>query len=248
MSDDLLRRLGKLAEKRGVGIIDPLAAGHRQQLELLSLNQPTHGSVWRHHQLEPILSQLIPRALGLPSQEDNTSTGGYAGGGGAWAAITIEAVAPAPDAFVAGASALISVGACPSAGAARAGKGAWPEKNVSCKTITPKTAAQTTIASADANFAKRISDLWGGEWRLGRRCCSSLIGSTKRSTCPTASSCSPAGRARSRNHPGGERPRRLKVKREPRFHAIEDRIWGLIEEATERNRRTVDRSEGIPNP
>jgi NitT/TauT family transport system ATP-binding protein len=38
-----------------------------------------------------------------------------------------------------------------------------------------------------------------------------------------------------------ERPRRLKVKREPRFHAIEDRIWGLIEEATERNRYTVDR-------
>ena len=38
-----------------------------------------------------------------------------------------------------------------------------------------------------------------------------------------------------------ERPRRLKVKREPRFHAIEDRIWGLIEETTERNRRAVDR-------
>ena len=38
-----------------------------------------------------------------------------------------------------------------------------------------------------------------------------------------------------------ERPRRLKVKREPRFHAIEDRIWSLIEETTERNRRTVDR-------
>jgi hypothetical protein len=45
MSDDLLRRLGKLAEKRGVGIILPLAAGHRQELELLSLNQPMHGSV-----------------------------------------------------------------------------------------------------------------------------------------------------------------------------------------------------------
>ena len=40
-----------------------------------------------------------------------------------------------------------------------------------------------------------------------------------------------------------ERPRRLKVKREPRFHAIEDRIWRLIEQATERNRRTVDRSD-----
>jgi NitT/TauT family transport system ATP-binding protein len=38
-----------------------------------------------------------------------------------------------------------------------------------------------------------------------------------------------------------ERPRRLTVKREPRFHAIEDRIWTLIEQATERNRRTVDR-------
>jgi NitT/TauT family transport system ATP-binding protein len=38
-----------------------------------------------------------------------------------------------------------------------------------------------------------------------------------------------------------ERPRRLAVKREPRFHAIEDRIWRLIEQATERNRGTVDR-------
>jgi len=37
MSDDLLRQLGKLAEKRGVGIILPLAAGDRQQLRLLSL-------------------------------------------------------------------------------------------------------------------------------------------------------------------------------------------------------------------
>jgi NitT/TauT family transport system ATP-binding protein len=46
-----------------------------------------------------------------------------------------------------------------------------------------------------------------------------------------------------------ERPRRLKVKREPRFHAIEDRIWGLIEETTERNRRTVDRiTESDPEP
>jgi NitT/TauT family transport system ATP-binding protein len=40
-----------------------------------------------------------------------------------------------------------------------------------------------------------------------------------------------------------ERPRRLAVKREPRFHAIEDRIWTLIEQVTERNRRTVDRSD-----
>jgi NitT/TauT family transport system ATP-binding protein len=39
-----------------------------------------------------------------------------------------------------------------------------------------------------------------------------------------------------------ERPRRLAVKREPRFHAIENRIWSLIEEGAERNRRTVDRS------
>ncbi len=38
-----------------------------------------------------------------------------------------------------------------------------------------------------------------------------------------------------------ERPRRLAVKREARFHAIEDRIWSLIEEAADRNQRTVDR-------
>jgi NitT/TauT family transport system ATP-binding protein len=45
-----------------------------------------------------------------------------------------------------------------------------------------------------------------------------------------------------------ERPRRLKVKREQRFHAIEDRIWGLIEETTERNRRTVDQIDAGPSP
>jgi NitT/TauT family transport system ATP-binding protein len=40
-----------------------------------------------------------------------------------------------------------------------------------------------------------------------------------------------------------ERPRRLGLKREPRFHAIEDRIWGLIDEDVriDRNRRGVDR-------
>ena len=41
-----------------------------------------------------------------------------------------------------------------------------------------------------------------------------------------------------------ERPRRLAVKREARFHAIEDRIWSLIKEDVKavRNRRNVDRS------
>jgi NitT/TauT family transport system ATP-binding protein len=48
---------------------------------------------------------------------------------------------------------------------------------------------------------------------------------------------------------GIERPRSLGVKREPRFHAIEDRIWSLIEEdvkrkaAIDRNRPAVDRSD-----
>jgi len=42
-----------------------------------------------------------------------------------------------------------------------------------------------------------------------------------------------------------ERPRRLAVKREARFHAIEDRIWSLIEEdvKADRNRRNVDQSD-----
>jgi NitT/TauT family transport system ATP-binding protein len=46
-----------------------------------------------------------------------------------------------------------------------------------------------------------------------------------------------------------ERPRKLGVKREPRFHAIEDRIWGLIEEdvkgklAGEHRRDTNDRTD-----
>jgi NitT/TauT family transport system ATP-binding protein len=42
-----------------------------------------------------------------------------------------------------------------------------------------------------------------------------------------------------------ERPRRLAIKREPRFHAIEDRVWGLIEEDVKayRDRRNIDRSD-----
>jgi ABC-type proline/glycine betaine transport system ATPase subunit len=42
-----------------------------------------------------------------------------------------------------------------------------------------------------------------------------------------------------------ERPRRLAVKREARFHQIEDRIWSLIEEdvRADRNQRAVDRSD-----
>jgi NitT/TauT family transport system ATP-binding protein len=45
---------------------------------------------------------------------------------------------------------------------------------------------------------------------------------------------------------GIERPRRLRLKRESRFHAIEDRIWGLIDEdaRSDRNRRTVDGKDG----
>src|SRR5262245_18977250 len=37
-----------------------------------------------------------------------------------------------------------------------------------------------------------------------------------------------------------ERPRPLRLKREARFHAIEDRIWGLIEEDVDRGRRDKD--------
>jgi len=45
---------------------------------------------------------------------------------------------------------------------------------------------------------------------------------------------------------GIERPRTLRLKRESRFHAIEDRIWSLIDEdvKSDRNRRTVDGSDG----
>jgi len=44
---------------------------------------------------------------------------------------------------------------------------------------------------------------------------------------------------------GIERPRALGLKREARFHAIEDRIWSLIEEdvKADRNRHAVDRSD-----
>ena len=45
---------------------------------------------------------------------------------------------------------------------------------------------------------------------------------------------------------GIERPRTLRLKRESRFHAIEDRIWGLIDEDArgDRNRRAVDGKDG----
>jgi NitT/TauT family transport system ATP-binding protein len=45
---------------------------------------------------------------------------------------------------------------------------------------------------------------------------------------------------------GIERPRTLRLKRESRFHAIEDRIWSLIDEdmGPNRNRRAVDGSDG----
>ena len=36
---------------------------------------------------------------------------------------------------------------------------------------------------------------------------------------------------------GFERPRPLRLKRDVRFHAIEDRIWGLLEEDVQVNRR-----------
>ncbi len=38
-----------------------------------------------------------------------------------------------------------------------------------------------------------------------------------------------------------ERPRPLRVKREPRFHALEDRIWSLIEEDVRAGRKREDR-------
>jgi NitT/TauT family transport system ATP-binding protein len=43
-----------------------------------------------------------------------------------------------------------------------------------------------------------------------------------------------------------ERPRPLRLKRESRFHAIEDRIWSLIDEdvKSDRNRRAVDGNSG----
>jgi NitT/TauT family transport system ATP-binding protein len=44
---------------------------------------------------------------------------------------------------------------------------------------------------------------------------------------------------------GIERPRKLTVKREPRFHAIEDRIWGLIEEDV-KNRTAGDQGRDVP--
>jgi hypothetical protein len=48
---------------------------------------------------------------------------------------------------------------------------------------------------------------------------------------------------------GRSEEHRLTLKREARFHAIEDRIWSLIEEdvkgkvTIDRNRPTVDRSD-----
>src|SRR5262245_34144900 len=82
-------------------------------------------------------TRLIPRALGLPAHEETAATGARVG-----------------------ASAVTTAGACPSVGAVWAGEGAEPETEIFCKTIAPKTARQTTIASADAIIARRMSHLW----------------------------------------------------------------------------------------
>ncbi len=37
-----------------------------------------------------------------------------------------------------------------------------------------------------------------------------------------------------------ERPRKLRIKREPRFHAIEDAIWGLIEDDVKSRMKTIN--------
>jgi NitT/TauT family transport system ATP-binding protein len=44
-----------------------------------------------------------------------------------------------------------------------------------------------------------------------------------------------------------ERPRRLAIKREPRFHALEDRIWDLIEEDV-KSKLVADRGGGRSGP
>src|SRR5882757_9912589 len=88
----------------------------RRKSWLLKCSRPKPGP--------PVVSisttRLIPRALGLPAHEDTAAT---AGGGEAWA-LTIGAVAPAPEAFIAGASAVVTAGACLAAGGAEARKGA----------------------------------------------------------------------------------------------------------------------------
>src|SRR3954468_1342486 len=125
----------------------------RRKSWLLKCSKPKPGP--------PVVSisttRLIPRALGL-LQEDATIGGARGGVGEAWAT-TVGAVAPAPEAFAAEASAVVTAGACPSAGAVWAGKRAGPEPEVFCKKIAPKIAAHTAIASADAIAARRMSDL-----------------------------------------------------------------------------------------
>jgi NitT/TauT family transport system ATP-binding protein len=43
---------------------------------------------------------------------------------------------------------------------------------------------------------------------------------------------------------GIERPRKLRIKREPRFHAIEDTIWGLIEDDVKSRMKTIETRPG----
>lgn len=45
-----------------------------------------------------------------------------------------------------------------------------------------------------------------------------------------------------------ERPRRLSLKREPRFHEIEDRVWTLIDEEVRRNVPAKQRTADIESP
>src|SRR6266446_3693656 len=126
----------------------------RRKSWLLKCSKPKPGP--------PVVSisttRLIPKALGL-LHEDATIGGARGGVGEAWAT-TVGAFALALEALLAGASAVVTAGARPSAGTACTGKGAGPEPEVFCKKIAPKIATQITIASADAIAARRMSDLW----------------------------------------------------------------------------------------
>ena len=108
------------------------------------------------------------------------------------------------------------------------------------------------FASLDAQTRELMQEELLRIWAAPTRpCCSSPTRSTRRSTCRTAWSCSRAGpdKVKESIPVAIERPRPLGVKREPRFHAIEDRIWSLIEEdvkgklTADRNRPTIDRSD-----
>src|SRR5262245_11196422 len=109
-------------------------------------------------------TRATPKALGL-LHEAGMAVG--KGAAGAWATTTGASAAMARLAAGLSTPAIVPAGARPSVGAAWGGADA--KSALFCKKIAPNTATHSTIASADAIAARRMSDLQIGAMKPNER-------------------------------------------------------------------------------